>query len=125
MTTIKLVQNDTKPSIYIVFRDRDTLDPIDLSDATAVMYLRAVGAATLKATVAGTLLAGYVEDDGSVTTASPYDVAGAGGRIRFDWSAGDLDAAGYFEGEVEITFSGGSVQSAFELLRFYIREEFA
>lgn len=125
MSQINLVQGDTKPSVYVVIDDPQTREPLDLTGATAQMHFRAVGSTTLKATVAGTLLTGFVEADGSVTTTSPYNVAGAGGRIRFDWGATDLDTAGYFEGEIEITFSDASVQTTFETLRFFVRDEFA
>lgn len=122
--TIKLVQDDTKPSVYVSLKDPETLEVLDCSGATALLHFRPVGG-TLKASVPGVLLTGYVEDDGTVTVTAPYDVAGAGGRVRFDWRAGDLDTAGHFEGEVEITFADATQQTAFGTLRFYIRPQFA
>lgn len=121
---IKLVQNDTRPSVYVVIED-DNGDPIDLTGATAQMHFREVGSTTLKATVPGTLITGLVEDDGTVTTDAPYNVAGAGGRIRLDWSAGDLDTSGFFEGEVQVTFADTTIQTTFALLNFYVREQLA
>lgn len=122
---IKLVQNDTRPFIYVVLDDPGTNTVMDLTDATVVMHFRQVGATALKATVPGTLLAGFVEDDGSITSTAPYDVAGSGGRVRLDWSAGDLDTTGYFEGEIQVTFPDATIQTAFQPLKFYIRPEFA
>lgn len=123
--TIKLVQNDTRPAVYVVLDDPDTGEVFDLTGATAVLHFRAIGATTIKADVPGTLIAGFVEDDGTVTTDAPYDVAGAGGRVRFDWSAGDLDTPGAFQGEIEVTFPDTTRHTTYRTLSFYVREEFA
>jgi hypothetical protein len=40
------------------------------------------------------------------------------------WPAGALDTAGSFEGEIEITFADGTVQTVYDRLRFKVREEF-
>lgn len=122
---IKLVQNDTKPSIYLVVEDPSTGEPIDLSGATVRMHFRAVGASALKSTVSGTLLAGYVNDDGTVDSAAPYNVDGAGGRVRIDWAPGDLDTPGHYEGEVQVTFADTTKQTTYRTLSFYVRPEFA
>ena len=70
-------------------------------------------------------IAGYVDPDTKeVDYRPPYDVAGRGGRLAMDWSATALDTAGEFEGEVEVTFPDGRIQTAFAILKFQIREQF-
>jgi hypothetical protein len=32
---------------------------------------------------------------------------------------------GYYQGEIEITYDSGKVETVFEILEFYIREDFA
>lgn len=121
---IKLVQNDTKPSIYVVLEDQDG-NPLDLTGATVQMHFRAIGSTALKATVAGTLLPGLVAADGTVDTTSPYHVAGSGGYLRLDWGATDLDTAGEFEGEVQATFADTTKQTTYRTLKFTVRSEMA
>ncbi len=41
-----------------------------------------------------------------------------------DWSVDALDTAGEFEGEVEVTFPDGRIQTAFAILKFQVREQF-
>jgi hypothetical protein len=66
-----------------------------------------------------------VTDDGTIDSASPYDLAGSGGRVQFNWGSTDLiQAAGDYEGEIEISYSDGSKQTVFDLLKFKLREDF-
>ncbi|MNR49010.1 hypothetical protein D3C85_1683290 [compost metagenome] len=70
-------------------------------------------------------IAGYVDPEtADVDFRPPYDVAGRGGRLAMDWSATALDTAGEFEGEVEVVFPDGRIQTAFAILKFQIREQF-
>jgi hypothetical protein len=122
---IHLVRNDTRPQVVANVRDESTGAVIDLTGATARLYFRAVGATALQATVVGTLLTGYEEDDGTINVSAPYNVAGAGGRVGFQWAVGDLDcAAGEYEGEIEVTFGDGTKQTVFDPLKFKLREQF-
>ena len=96
-----------------------------MNGATVRMYFRALGSTTILATLTGTLLAGIVQADGTVNSASPYDTPGAGGRVQFNWGSTDLiQAAGDYEGEIEISYSDGSKQTVFDLLKFKLREDF-
>lgn len=125
---IKLVQNDTQPPLVLSLKRKPSDDPLDFSNAGDVVRLkmRAVGSTTLQETVVGTKLTGFLKDNGTIDTDAPYNVAGAGGRAQFDWAgtsalAGD---AGRYEGEIEITYNDGTVETVYEELRFTIREEF-
>ncbi len=122
---IKLVAGDTKPQVKVVIKDDDTGLPMNVAGATVRLLFRAAGSATLQATVNGTLLTGLENEDGSITTTAPYDTPGAGGRVAFVWAAGNLDApAGDYEGEIKVTFSDGSKQTVYDILKFKLREDF-
>lgn len=122
---IKLVQGDTKPALILSLTDENSGEPIGVSGSTTRMYFREAGTTTILATLTGTLLAGKVLEDGTVDTDAPYDTAGAGGRVQFNWGSTDLDQdPGNYEGEVEITFSDGTIQTVYDLLKFRIRQDF-
>ena len=122
---IRLVQGDTKPAIIISLTDEETEVPIAVNGATVKLYLRAVGEDTVLLTKTAFLLPGIVTAGGSVDTSAPYDTLGSGGRLQFVWSAGDLDIEeGAYEGEIEITFSDGSIQTVYDTLKFSLREDF-
>jgi hypothetical protein len=125
---IKLVQGDTGPQLVLSLTDERTGLPIDLSDAgtsTRVLF-REVGSDTTKAVMSCYPIAGFYDpESGTVQTSAPYDVAGRGGRVAMDWSATALDTEGEFEAEVETTFSDGRIQTAYAILKFTVREQFA
>jgi hypothetical protein len=121
---LKLVQGDTLPQPKAVITDSTSGLPVNLAGGSALMYFRKVGASALLATVPGVLLTGLEADDGSVSTAAPYNVAGYGGRVAFVWSATDLNVpAGDYEGELQITFADGGVQSVYEFMKFKVRAQ--
>lgn len=105
---IKLVQGDTRPQIKVTLTDENTGLPIDISGATCRLKFRAVGSTTLADTLIGTVL------------------NGPAGEVVFVWNANTLSVeAGDYEGEIEVTFSEGQgIQTAFELLKFKVREDF-
>jgi hypothetical protein len=106
---IKLVQGDTKPALVCNITDEITGNAIALTGATVLLKFRAVGSATLTATVTG-----------SVTD-------GANGQVAFyPASAPEMLAgeAGDYEGEIQITFVDGTIQTVYDLLKFKLREDF-
>ena len=106
---IKLVQGDTRPALVCNITDDTTGAAIDLTGSTVRLKFRAVGSTTLQATVIG-----------SVTN-------GPSGQVIFypasapEMLQGD---AGDYEGEVEITFPSGQIQTVYDLLKFKVREDF-
>lgn len=121
---LKLVQGDTLPQPKAVITDSTTGLPVNLAGGSALMFFRKAGASALLASVPGALLTGLEAEDGSVNTAAPYNVAGFGGRVAFVWGATDLAIpAGDYEGEVQITFADGGVQSVFDLVKFKVRAQ--
>lgn len=122
-TRIKLVQNDTQPPLVVSLTDHESGSPIDVSGAAVVLKFREVGLTTLQATLSGTLLAGYIDEDGAINTDD--ETLGAGGRVSFAWVSPALEGpAGQYEGEIQITYAGGTIQTIYEVLKFTVREDF-
>ena len=119
-TTSPLVEGDTLPILYMNLKDSNeaavgqTLDstnpatwaPINLTGATVRLKVRAVGSTVIKATIVG-----------SVTDA-------VNGRVAFQWSSSALDTAGTYEAEVEVTYTNGTVQTVYDLLKLKVRADF-
>lgn len=106
---IKLVQGDTRPALIITLTDETTGNPIAISGATPVLKFRAVGSTTTLSTITG-----VVTD-------------GVNGVVAFYWASQPTSlnvAAGEYEGEIEITFGDGQVQTVYDLLKFKVREDF-
>ena len=118
--TIKLVTGDTEPMLTITLRDANTaapgqtLDendsntwaPIDLTGATVRLRMRAIGSTTVK----------------SVLTMAISNALN--GVVTTNFPTGTLDTSGTFEGEVEITYPTGGIQTLQDLLKFQIRKDF-
>lgn len=122
---IKLVQGDTLPAVVVSLTDKDTGLPIDLSAAgtSILMQFRAQNSTTILQNITGTKLVGKLRDDGTIDTSNP--TPGAGGRAQFNWPTGALDISpGYYEGEIQITFDGGAIQTVYDLLKFSVRADF-
>lgn len=106
---IKLVQGDTRPALICTLTDENTNAPISIVGATVVLKFREVGSDTLKATIPG-----------SITN-------GAQGQVAFYWASvpTSLDGEpGDYEGEIEITFSDGQIQTVYDPLKFKLRQDF-
>lgn len=118
--TLNLVQGDTLPELTFTLKDSNTaasgltLDPnnsatwspIDVTGAQVRLRLRELGSTTVKSTLLCT-----VSD-------------GIGGKVITDFPAGTLDTAGTFEGEIEITFASGGIQTVYDLVKFKVRSDF-
>lgn len=107
---IKLVQGDSLPSIKLTLTDPTDGVALDLSDSTTVVkvYFRAVGSAQVLSTITCSKVGG-----------------GTTGVVRFDFSGGVLNVPpGPYEGEIEIDFDG-SLQTVYDKLKFFVREDFA
>lgn len=106
---IRLVQGDTRPALICTLTDGTTGDALSLAGSTVRLKFRASGDTELRSTITG-----------SITDA-------VNGVVAFYW-AQDPEAlngdAGDYEGEIEITFSDGQVQTVYDLLKFKVREDF-
>lgn len=119
--TIYLVQGDTLPEIQLQLKDSNTaatnavLDPddnttwapIDISDAVVRIKMRALGSTTVSSTIQCIRVAPYTN-----------------GNVTFTFDNSELATAGVFEGEIEITYTNGTVQTVYDKLKFSVREQF-
>ena len=118
--TINLVKGDTLPELTLTLKDSktaaagQTLDAnnsntwaaINVTGATVRLRLRKVGETSVSSTLTC-----------SVTDAT-------NGKVATDFPAGTLNEAGTFEGEIEVTFSSGGIQTVYDLIKFKVREDF-
>lgn len=105
----KLVQGDTGPQIKATITRDDTGNIVDMSGATVRLRMRRRGTETVLLTLTAGDFADNLES----------------GIAIFSFNEGDLDLpAGKYEGEVEITFATGEVETVYELLEFDLREDF-
>jgi hypothetical protein len=81
---------------------------MNLTGATVRMYIRAAGITT--APVA-TLIGALVDP--------------ANGVVAFTFGSNTLSAAGTFDAEVEITFSGGGIQTIIDFIKIKVRDQIA
>jgi hypothetical protein len=125
---IKLVQGDTRPQVKAVISDETTGNIVDISGATVRLKFRAGGSTSTLFTLTGYLQPGLEDADGNVTqnlTGEAYALAGSGGRVAFQFLAGQLNIEpGYYEGEIEVTFSDSSIQTVYAPLKFQLRAQF-
>lgn len=101
---IRLVAGDTRPPVAIQITERDGT-PLPLNGATVRMRFRAVGSTDVD------IHLGRIDN-------------AADGRVSFLWAADSLATPGDYEGEIEITFYDGSVQTVYDVLRFKVRPQF-
>jgi hypothetical protein len=118
--TIKLVTGDTLPDLRFELKDSasspdgvtydennsDTWAPLDLTDSTVRLRIREVGGEDVISTIVGVL-------------ASPEN-----GVVVFPFTQDSFAASGLYEGEVEITYVDGGIQTMYDLVKFKVRSDF-
>lgn len=110
---IALVQGDNKPDLNITIKKANG-DPVDISTATINFYFRKKGSAT----VVNTSHTGCTVTDGP------------NGKCTYEWDNHapitplDLAGEGDHEGEVEITFATGDIQTVPAIIKLFVRGEF-
>ena len=120
--TINVVANDTKPEINLLLKDSATaatgltLDPddsstwaiIDITDPTIRVKFRSLGSSS-------------VLDTMTCVKVAPT----TGGQCYMPWNSGTLAvSAGTYEGEIELTYTDGSILTLFDRLKFKVRADF-
>lgn len=105
----KLVKDDKGTQIKAVLTREDTGLAEDLSSATVVLKFRKKGTTAILFTL--------------TSVADSDDAANGIAYFRFTGTNLDLDE-GEYEGEIEATFSGGDVETVYEILRFHLRNDF-
>ena len=91
--TFYIKQNDTRPELDVFLRD-DKDRSINVTGASVKFNLRNASDNVVKV------------DNGSVTT-----VSSTAGRVKYSFSASDTDPSGKFDGEFQVTFVGGQVET--------------
>lgn len=105
---IKLVRGDTRPQIKMTLTNEITGAPIDITGADLLFRFRETGTTEVL-----DIINGVVTD-------------GENGEVVFLWNEDSLNVdPGEYEGEVEITFPSGEIQTVYDLLKFKLREDFA
>jgi hypothetical protein len=111
--TFQIKKGDTyKPlSLHLKYKTSTGTSAVDLSNATAVFYMRLRNAKTNKV-------------DGSACS-----ITGAtSGYLQYAWADADVNTAGIYDGEVVVTFSDGSEETFPEdddYIRIVIEEDMA
>ena len=104
MATIKLVKDDSYPPLeFSVIKDGA---PVDLTGATIVFFMKNSSTGTVKV------------NGGSCTTTDA-----ANGKCRYTWGATDLDTAGDYVGEIQVTDSAGKIQTSYSQFNLIIRAD--
>ena len=106
---IKLVKDDTRPALVCTLTDDATGAAIDITAATVRLKFRQLGSTALQATVVGAVTNGP-----------------AGQVVFYPASAPEMlsGPAGEYEGEIEIEFADGQIQTVYDILKFKVREDF-
>ncbi|NQW93620.1 MAG: hypothetical protein HQ446_06240 [Polaromonas sp.] len=106
---IKLVQGDTRPALVCTITDDVTGAAINITGAAVALKFRASGSTTLQAIVPGAVTNGGAGQVAFYPASNPAMLNGMDGD---------------YEGEIEITFADGQIQTVYELLKFKVRQEF-
>ena len=91
--TFYIKQNDTRPELDIFLRD-DKDRSINVTGATVKFSMRNASTNVVKISLA------------AVTT-----VSSTAGRVKYSFTASDTDTAGNFDGEFQVTFVGGQIET--------------
>lgn len=105
MPDLLLVSGDHGHPVEVVISDPHTGLPVNLTGTTVRLYLRRIGAATLAATITGTLPG-----------------TGTDGRARFVWPPATLDTPGDYRGEIEVS-AAGLVQTVYRHVEIRVRPQ--
>jgi hypothetical protein len=95
-TTQSFKRNDTGPPIVITCLDGDL--PMNLTGATSAKFIM------------GTISSTGVNFT-KVSALCTFNSDRATGRVTYDWAVNDLNTAGEYKAEVEVTWASGDIQT--------------
>ena len=106
---VHVVRGDTRPTLEFHVTD-DLGAVIVLTGSTPKFRIRRKGSITV-----------LVERTCTVTD-------GPNGKCQFawatgDWATGKMDAAGHYDGELEVTFGDATIGTVFEIVHLYARDQ--
>lgn len=93
--TVELTQGDTAPDmVHIIHEQGNPNAPLDLTGASVQFQMRK-------------------PDDKRYTVNAPAEIVGdpSEGRVRYEWAANDLAVHGTYQGQYEVTYSDGKIQT--------------
>ena len=103
---LNLVEGNTAQQVKAVLTRSDTNAVQDLSGASVAMYFKKKGASSSLFTV--------------TNSSSATDLSN--GICYFSFGSSQLDVAeGFYQGEIEVTFSDGTVETLFDFIDFFVR----
>ena len=91
--TFYIKQNDTRPELGVFLRD-DKDRTVNITGATVKFNMRNASDNSVKGSL------------GAVTT-----VSSTAGQVKYSFSVEDTDTSGNFDGEFQVTFVGGQVET--------------
>ena len=104
-----LVKDDIGSQVRATLTREHDGSAVDLTDSTAVLKFRAKGTTTVLATLSN----------------SATDGQKANGIAIFSFTEAALaNNEGKYEGEIQVTFDDGSIETVFEIEDFYLRDDF-
>ena len=107
--TLYLVKNDTAANVHATITRQDTGLAVDLSGATTVLKFKKRGGTSVLSTL----------------TAQNSGTNLANGIAKFNFSGSQLNVdAGNYVGEIQATFGDGTIESVYEQLDFFVRDEY-
>lgn len=91
--TFFIKQNDNRPSLSVSLRD-DKDRSVDVTGATVLFHMR------------------NAADDSVTINGGAVDIVDAArGNVRYSWVVANTATAGAFEGEFQVTFADGTIQT--------------
>ena len=91
--TFYIKQNDTRPELDIFLRD-DKDRSINITGATVKFSMRNASTNVVK-----------------ISLAAVTPVSSTAGRVKYSFTASDTDTAGNFDGEFQVTFIAGQIET--------------
>jgi predicted dehydrogenase len=85
-------QNDTAPSLRATLKNGSGT-VIDLTDATVMFHMKAVGDTSVKVDAATSI------------------VDAENGIVQYNWTSSDTDTAGSYYAEFEVTYNDGTIET--------------
>jgi len=104
-----LVKGDTATQIQATLTRHDDGTAVDCAGGTVKMYFRKKGTTAVLSTLVAESFSERLQNGIAL--------------FSFDDNSLDVDA-GVYEGEIEVKYVDGSVESVFEILNFRVRDDF-
>ena len=104
-----LVKKDTAPQIKATLTREDDGSVIDFENGSCALKFRKKGTTAVLFTLAASDVGDNFKDGIAIFSFS-------GTQLAID--------EGYYEGEISITYSSGTIETVFKILDFYLRDDF-